>query len=138
MERYTVFLDWKNQYYLCKHAINGNLQIQCNPYQITNGIFYRSRTTTTKNLKTCVETPKILNSKRNPEKEKWTWNSGSPTPDYTIKPQWSISRVLAQRQSYRSVEQDRHPRNKPVQLQSINQWRRRQEHTMEGKRQSLQ
>ena len=26
-----------------------------------------------KNLKTCVETPKILNSKRNPEKEKWSW-----------------------------------------------------------------
>ena len=26
------------------HTTQGNLQIQCNPYQITNGIFHRTRT----------------------------------------------------------------------------------------------
>ena len=26
------------------YTIQGNLQIQCNPYQITNGIFYKTRT----------------------------------------------------------------------------------------------
>ena len=39
MERYDMFLDWKNQYYQNDYTIQHNLQIQCNPYQITNGIF---------------------------------------------------------------------------------------------------
>jgi len=45
--------------------------------------------------------------------------------------------VLAQKQKYRSVEQDRKPRNKPMHIYSINLPWRRQEYTME-KRQSLQ
>ena len=39
MERYDMILDWKNQYYKNDYTIQHNLQIQCNPYQITNGIF---------------------------------------------------------------------------------------------------
>ena len=39
MEIYTIFLDWKNQYCENDCTIQGNLQIQCNPYQINNGIF---------------------------------------------------------------------------------------------------
>ena len=35
------------------------------------------------------------------------------------------SMVLAQKQKYRSVEQDRKPRNKPMNLWSINLWQRR-------------
>ena len=42
MERYIVFLDWKNPYCYNDHTAQGNLQIQCNTYQITNGIFYRT------------------------------------------------------------------------------------------------
>ena len=38
MERYTMFLDWKNQYCQNDYATQVNPQIQCNPYQITNGI----------------------------------------------------------------------------------------------------
>ena len=38
--------------------------------------------------------------------------------------------VLAQKQKYRSMEQDRKPRNKPMNLWSINLWQRRQDHTM--------
>ena len=33
MERYIMFLDQKNQYF--DYATQSNLQIQCNPYQIT-------------------------------------------------------------------------------------------------------
>ena len=40
MEGYTRFLDWKNQYSQNEYTTQGNLQIQCNPYQITNGIFF--------------------------------------------------------------------------------------------------
>lgn len=41
MEIYTIVLNWKNQYYQNFYRTQGNLQIQCNPYQITNGIFYK-------------------------------------------------------------------------------------------------
>ena len=58
MERYTMFLDWKNQHCENDYTTQSNLQIQCNPYQITNGIFYRTRT---KNLQMCMETQKIPN-----------------------------------------------------------------------------
>ena len=39
METYTMFFDWKNKYSQNDYTTQGNLQIQCNPYQITNGIF---------------------------------------------------------------------------------------------------
>ena len=35
-----MFLDWKNQYCESDYTTQSNLQIQCNPYQITNGIFF--------------------------------------------------------------------------------------------------
>ena len=54
-----MFLEWKNQYCENDYTTQRNLQIQCNPYQITNGIFYRTRT---KNLKTFMETQKTPNS----------------------------------------------------------------------------
>ena len=47
MERYTMFMDWMNQYGQNDYTIQGNLQIQCSPYQITNDIFHRTRITTT-------------------------------------------------------------------------------------------
>ena len=41
MEKYTMFMDWKNQYSENEYTTQRNLQIQCNPYQATNGIFFR-------------------------------------------------------------------------------------------------
>ena len=38
-----MFLNWKNQHCENDYATQSNLQIQRNPYQITNGIFYRTR-----------------------------------------------------------------------------------------------
>ena len=38
MQRHTM--DWKNQYCPNDYTTQGDLQIQCNPYQITNGIFF--------------------------------------------------------------------------------------------------
>ena len=67
-----MFLDWKNQ--LVKMT-QSNLQIQCNLYETTNGIFHRS---TTKNCTICMETQKILNSQSNLEREKWSWRNQAP------------------------------------------------------------
>ena len=69
MERYSMFLYRKNQYYENDYTTKHNLQIQCDPYQITNGIFYRTRT---KNLKIHIQTQKTLNSQSTPEKEEWS------------------------------------------------------------------
>ena len=44
MEKYSMFMDQKNQYSENEYATQSNLQIQCNPYQATNGIFQRTRT----------------------------------------------------------------------------------------------
>ena len=80
-----MFLDWKNQYCENDYPTQSNLQIQCNPYQIINGIFYRTRT---KNLKICMETQKTLNSQSNLEKKKKKTEleeSDSLTSDYTAK-----------------------------------------------------
>ena len=44
MERYSMFLSRKNQYCENDYTTKSNLQIWCDPYQITNGIFHRTRT----------------------------------------------------------------------------------------------
>ena len=75
MERYTVFLDWKNQYCQNKYTTQGNLQIQSNPYEITNGIFHRTRT---KKFLICMETQKTPSSQINLENEKQSWRNQAP------------------------------------------------------------
>ena len=67
---------WKDTWCSCFIRLNivkmtilptqGNLQIQRNPYQITNGIFHR---TGTKNFTICMETQKTPNSQIYLEKE---------------------------------------------------------------------
>ena len=44
MERYSMFLGRKNQYCENDHTTKCNLQIQCDPYQITSDIFHITRT----------------------------------------------------------------------------------------------
>ena len=68
MEKYTMFIDWKNQYSENEYITQSNLQIQCNPYQATSGIFQRTRTN---NFTIFMEIQKTLNSQSNLEKE---WN----------------------------------------------------------------
>ena len=67
MERYTMLLDWKNQYCQNDYTTQGNLQIQCNPYQITKDILHRTRI---EYFKICIETQETMNSQSNIEKEK--------------------------------------------------------------------
>ena len=62
MEKYTVFMDWNNQYSENEDITPNNLYIQCNPYQATNGIFHRARTN---NFRISMEIQKALNSQRN-------------------------------------------------------------------------
>ena len=72
MERYSVFLGRKNPYCENDYTAKCNLQIQCDPYQITNDIFNRTRT---KNFTIHMETQKTLNSQSSLEKEEWSWKN---------------------------------------------------------------
>ena len=44
INRYCMFQGRKNQYCENDYTTQHNLQIQRDPYQITNGIFHRART----------------------------------------------------------------------------------------------
>ena len=72
MERDSMFLGRKNQYCENDYTTKCNLKIQCDPYQITNGIFHRIRT---KNFTIHTETQKTLNSKSSLKKEEWGWRN---------------------------------------------------------------
>ena len=80
----------------------------------TNGIFHRTRTN---NFKNCVEIQKTSNSQSNLEKEEWNWRN-QPAQLQTILQSYSHqdSMVLAQRQKYRSMEQNRKSKDKSTHL----------------------
>ena len=61
-----MFLGKKNQYCENDYTTKCNLQIQCDPYQITNDIFHRTRTEI---FTINMETQKTLNSQSSLEKE---------------------------------------------------------------------
>ena len=77
MDRYTMFLDWKNQYCQNDYTLQGNQQIKWNPYQIASGILHRTRTKK-KFFLICIETQKTLNCQSNLEKEKWILRKQAP------------------------------------------------------------
>ena len=72
LEKYTMFVDRKNQYSENEYTTQSNLQIQCNPYQATSGTFHRVRTN---NFKVSMEIQKTSNSQSNLEKEEWNWKN---------------------------------------------------------------
>ena len=66
LERYSMFLGRKNQYCENDYMTKCNLQIQYDPYQITNDIFHKTRT---KIFTINMETQKTLNSQSSLVKE---------------------------------------------------------------------
>ena len=86
MERYTMLLDWRNQYCENDYTTQSNLQIQCNPYQITNGIFHRTRT---KNFTIHTETQRPQITKAVLRKKKGSGGINLLTSNYTAKLQSS-------------------------------------------------
>ena len=84
-----------------------------------------------KNFTIHMEAQKTSNSQSSLEKEEWSWRN-QPSWLQIILQNYSHqdSMVLAQKQKYRPMEQDRKPRNKPMHLWVRNFWQRRQEYTM--------
>ena len=112
MERYFMFLGRKNQYCENDYTTKCSLQIQCDPYQITNGIYHRTRT---ENFTIHIKTQKTLNSQSSLEKEEWSWRNQSSWLQIRLQSySHQDNMVLAQKQKYRPMEQDIKPRNKPM------------------------
>ena len=67
-----------------------------------------------------METQKTVNSQSNLQKEKWSWRNQAPGLQTTLQSYYSNqdNMVLAQKQKYRSMEQDRKPRDKPMHIWS--------------------
>ena len=78
-----MFLGRKNQYCENDYTTKSNIQIQCNPYQLTNGIFHR---TGIKNFTIHMETQKTLKSQSSLEKRRMEMEESIfLTSDYTTK-----------------------------------------------------
>ena len=121
-ETEDMFLDWKNQYCQNDYTVQGNLQIQCNPYPFTKDIFHGTQT---KYFKVCLEAQKTQISQTSLKRKIKLEESNSLTSDRLQSNSHQNHMVLAQRQTYRSVEQDRKPRIKPTHLQPTHLWQRR-------------
>ena len=105
----------------------GNLQSQCNPYQITNGIFHRMRTKILNVWKhRRLQIAGTILRKKNTAQELHSLTSGC-TELYS----YQCCMLPAPKQTCRSMEEDRKTRNKPTHLWSINLRQRRQEYTKE-------
>ena len=75
---------------------------------------------------------KTSNSQSNLEKEEWNWRNQSAWLQSLLQSHsHQDSVVLAQRQKYRSMEQNRKPRDESMHLWTLYLWQRRQEYMME-------
>ena len=135
MERYSRFLGRKNQYCENGYTTKCSLHIQCDPYQVTDDIFHRTRR---KTLTINMETQKTPNSQNSLYKEEWNQRN-QPSWLQIIRQSCSHqeSMVLAQKHWYRPMELDRKPRKKPMHLQVPYIWQNRKDCTMR-QRQPLQ
>ena len=129
MERYSMFLGRKNQYCENDYTTKCNLQIQCN-----SSAFF---TELEKNFTILMETQKTLNSQSSLGQKEWNWrNQPAWLQSLLQSHSHQDSMVLAQRQKYRSMEQNRKPRDKSMHLWTLYLWQRRKKYSVE-KRQSL-
>ena len=113
MESYTMFLDWKNQYCENQYTTQSNLQIQCNPYQIINGIFHRIKTKILQFLwkHKIRQIVKAILRKKNGA-------GGIRLPDFKLYYKATVMKTVLywDKNKYTSMEQDRKPRDKSTQL----------------------